>query len=270
MSMAKIKILLVDDSKTVMGIMKALLGTDNYELVEAENGDEGLEKALRHRPNLIISDVVMPGMDGYRLYREIKKNPITSNIPVLILTTRGKMQDTFIMAGVDAFIAKPFDGNVFLAKVHELLGIAASKPPEFGGVKFLVAGAHREVVEGMVMQLKDEGAKTDFAANGSEVISKAVTFLPNVIILEVQITGMSSSEVVIALKSLPQCEKTPILIFDYSPFADPESDLAKQALAALAQHRDACLTAGAARYIGSYDHTMFIKGLVELLKPPAE
>ena len=71
---------------------------------------------------MVISDVVMSSMDGYHFFQELKKNEATARIPVLIMTTRKKMEDTFYMSNVDGFIVKPFENDVFVAKVKEILG----------------------------------------------------------------------------------------------------------------------------------------------------
>jgi len=115
------KILIVDDEEKFIELIQIRLETNGYEVASAKNGKEGLEKVRVYKPDLIISDALMPVMDGYKFYKELKRNRATLSIPVLILTARGNMEDTFMMAGVDEFLAKPVDAEELLEKVSKLL-----------------------------------------------------------------------------------------------------------------------------------------------------
>ncbi|HQP11921.1 MAG TPA: response regulator, partial [Candidatus Omnitrophota bacterium] len=86
----KQKILLVDDAREILDLMQAMLEGQGYEVIVATNGVEGLAKAKKDRPQLIIADVLMPEMDGYLFFKELRKDPATERIPVLIITARAK------------------------------------------------------------------------------------------------------------------------------------------------------------------------------------
>ena len=106
--MAK-KILVADDQKELVEAMKIRFESDGYEVVEAYNGEECLEKAKKELPDLIIMDVAMPQMDGYEAVKEIKGDETTKHIPIFMLTGKDQMEDTFRMEGVQEYIIKPFE-----------------------------------------------------------------------------------------------------------------------------------------------------------------
>jgi ligand-binding sensor domain-containing protein/signal transduction histidine kinase/DNA-binding response OmpR family regulator len=115
-------ILLVEDHKVLRTFMKNLLKQD-YNIIEAENGKTALEKALKHIPNLIISDVIMPEMVGTELCSKIKANLKTSHIPVILLTSRTSLVYKFegLESGADDYISKPFNLIEFKLRVKNLL-----------------------------------------------------------------------------------------------------------------------------------------------------
>ncbi len=123
----KNRILVVDDEPDLLGVLVQRLQANGYAVGVASNGQEALASLKETLPDLIILDVLMPVMDGFTFYKELKKNKATSAIPVLVLTARNKMEDTFSAVGVDAFVAKPYDAQTLLAKVEELLAKTKDK-----------------------------------------------------------------------------------------------------------------------------------------------
>jgi CheY-like chemotaxis protein len=83
------KILLVDDSSTVLLMERMILSKSDYDVVTAKDGQEGVEKALSEHPDLILMDVVMPRMDGFEACRRLREQDATKEIPVIMVTTRG-------------------------------------------------------------------------------------------------------------------------------------------------------------------------------------
>ena len=116
------KILVVDDSNTVILTASLLLG--DYELVTARDGEEGVVKAMRERPDLILLDLVMPKLDGFEVCRRLRQHGDTASTPILMMTTRGEPHH--ITAGYESgcseYITKPFDGSELLAKIRSFLG----------------------------------------------------------------------------------------------------------------------------------------------------
>ena len=116
------KILIVEDNKELREHLKNELH-DYYEIIEAVNGEEGLRKVLKHYPDLVISDVMMPKMDGFELCKRIKSEFETCHIPVVLLTARALEEDRIegYKTGADGYLGKPFNLNVLKARIANLL-----------------------------------------------------------------------------------------------------------------------------------------------------
>ena len=116
-------ILIVDDYPEVRNVIRAGLEQEQFEFHEASNGDEGLRLATELRPDLVLLDVMMPGMDGYEVCRRLKADQATADIRVIIMTATGKADGAMIAehAGADAFLAKPFDIASLTNRVDAIL-----------------------------------------------------------------------------------------------------------------------------------------------------
>lgn len=119
----KKKILVVDDEKDIVALMKGRLELSGYEVIEAFDGSEGLEKARKERPDLVILDIMLPKIDGFQVCRMLKFDTDYKDIPVMLFSARAGEHDkaTGEEAGADAYLVKPFDSNVMLSKVKQLL-----------------------------------------------------------------------------------------------------------------------------------------------------
>jgi CheY-like chemotaxis protein len=117
------KILVVDDSVTILAMMQDILESAGYEVLSATDGQEGLDMAKKERPNLIILDVMLPKLDGYQVCSKLKLDPDYKNIPIVFLSAvaPGPGEKPGQGLNANAYIAKPFDSQALLAKVAELL-----------------------------------------------------------------------------------------------------------------------------------------------------
>ena len=115
-------VLVIDDNKDIRSYVGNVLGKE-YNVIEAENGAEGLQAAMKYVPDAIVCDVMMPVMDGLECCRRLKRELQTSHIPVILLTAYG-MDEHKIQGydcGADSYLTKPFNAQVLLARVHNLL-----------------------------------------------------------------------------------------------------------------------------------------------------
>jgi CheY-like chemotaxis protein len=117
------RVLLVDDSESVIMFEKMILRGMGLELVTAKNGKLALAEAARHRPDIVLLDLMMPEMDGIETCRQLKENPATKDIPVVVVTTKGEpeMVERAFEAGCNDYITKPVDKIELLAKVNSHL-----------------------------------------------------------------------------------------------------------------------------------------------------
>jgi twitching motility two-component system response regulator PilH len=114
------RILVVDDSPTEVHVLKSLLVKEGHEVEVAQSGEEGIRVAKLHKPDLILMDVVMPGINGFQATREITKASETSHIPVIIVTTKDQQTDKVwaTRQGAKDFIVKPVKKELLLASVR--------------------------------------------------------------------------------------------------------------------------------------------------------
>ena len=121
--MKKGKVLVVDDEVNITQILEFSIGAEGFEVITAQNGEEAIERARRERPDLIILDIMMPKIDGYEACRILKANPLTKNIPVLLLTAKGRDIDRRLgyEVGATDYIVKPFSPNKLIERIHRLL-----------------------------------------------------------------------------------------------------------------------------------------------------
>jgi two-component system, cell cycle response regulator DivK len=122
--MSNKKILVVEDTEDNRQILRDLLGMAGYDMIEANDGAEGVSQATEHKPDLILMDIQMPVMDGYEATRRIKANPELKSIPIVAVTSYALSGDEekARAAGCDAYIAKPYSPRQMLAKVRQILG----------------------------------------------------------------------------------------------------------------------------------------------------
>ena len=121
--MAKKRLLVVDDEEELVQALKIRLGVSGYDVLTASDGQEGLERARKENPDLIILDLMLPKMDGYKVCGLLKKDTRYAKIPIILFTARAQEEDRRLgeEVGADAYIIKPFEPQVLLEKIRELL-----------------------------------------------------------------------------------------------------------------------------------------------------
>jgi CheY-like chemotaxis protein len=120
---ARKKILLVDDSNTVLMMERMMLRDGGYDVVTAKNGAEAVKQAEREKPDLILLDVVMPEMNGFEACKRIRALPDTRSTPIIMVTTRSEQTnvEAGFASGCNAYITKPFNSLDLLAKLRSYL-----------------------------------------------------------------------------------------------------------------------------------------------------
>lgn len=119
------RVLIIDDEDDIREVAAlSLESVAGWEVLTASSGLQGLARAAEHRPDAILLDVMMPGMDGPTTFRELKKNPATAGIPVLLLTAKVQSTDQrrFADLGVEAVLFKPFDPLTLSRQIASVLG----------------------------------------------------------------------------------------------------------------------------------------------------
>jgi len=116
-------ILVIDDDELVSQTLQRALKLYGYHVMVARSGAEGLQLARRHRPDLFILDIIMPGADGYQVCRQIRGDPLLKEVPVLFLTAKGKDEDKIegFRAGADDYLSKPFNMEELQLRLQAIL-----------------------------------------------------------------------------------------------------------------------------------------------------
>jgi signal transduction histidine kinase len=153
------KILIVDDSLENLRLMQALLAAQGYEILLAQSGEEALATIPAERPDVILLDVLMPGMDGLEVCRRLKANPEVQAIPVILVTSNDRSEDIIqgLDSGADDYVTKPFHREVLAARVRSMVRIKQSYDA--------VARINEELKEAKQAAEVANEAKSQFLAN---------------------------------------------------------------------------------------------------------
>jgi DNA-binding response OmpR family regulator len=117
------KIMVVDDDEIVARTIERTLRAGGFQVVVVHSGVEALRAARRNPPDLMVLDVLMPGLDGYEVCRQVREDPLLNDLPILFLTAKGKEEDriTGLQAGADDYIGKPFNLDELYLRVRAIL-----------------------------------------------------------------------------------------------------------------------------------------------------
>jgi two-component system, OmpR family, alkaline phosphatase synthesis response regulator PhoP len=154
------KILVVDDEEDILELLRFNLSREGFQVLCAASGEEALEKVTREMPDLILLDLMLPGMDGLEVARAVKNQAPTKDIPIVMLTAKGEEADIVkgLEIGADDYITKPFSRKVLTARIKAVLRRKGAAPKNEEGLlaihDFVIHTGRREVlVKGKPVQL---------------------------------------------------------------------------------------------------------------------
>ncbi len=120
------KILLLDDNPEFVEVIKIRLEANNYSVSATSDSQDFFQISEKEKPDLIILDIIMPGVDGYQICEQLRKEKSTANIPIILLTGKelepSGINDRCLKLGIEGFLLKPIDAKDLLAKIDEVLG----------------------------------------------------------------------------------------------------------------------------------------------------
>ena len=206
------RILLVDDSQVIHGYVERALAPHGFELIHADDGREGLAAAIEHRPDLIISDIDMPNMNGYEMCRAIKEHPDLGGIPILILSARGAGVDIDLGfdVGANDFLTKPVSENELLSRVQMVAG--SSRPEQATRETVLVvedSGVQRAVI---VQALAQQGFDVHEAENGKIGLDMALQIDPDLIVTDSEMPVMNGRDLTREVKRRERLRDVPVMM----------------------------------------------------------
>ncbi|MGD0265384.1 MAG: response regulator [Candidatus Methylomirabilota bacterium] len=243
------RILIVDDEAQNLELMEAMLASAGYEIFLAHEGEEALRLARERRPDLILLDLMMPGLSGFEICARVKTDPQTGGIPVLFVTALNQISDKerAMAAGGDDFLTKPFQRTELLTRVEALLRVrhlnrdldralaylheleltrhaqqpkkpAAPTPPAEGAGTILVVDDELLARQLFADVLREAGYITHEAENGERALEIARQETIDVVLLDIMMPGMSGLEVLAQLGEL--APDSPVVIATANPTSD--------------------------------------------------
>jgi two-component system cell cycle response regulator len=229
------RILIVDDVPANTRLLEAKLSAEYYQVASARDGFEAINQARDWQPDLILLDVMMPGMDGYECCRILKDHEITLHIPVVMVTALGDSAERLrgLEAGADDFLTKPVEYDTLMARVRSLvrlkrlldewrargetaraLGLTGHSQgiPDVSGARALVIDEWELNGDVILRALAREGIKADPVRTGAEAVSFAARNAYDLIVISLQLADEDSLKLVSALRAADSTHETPILL----------------------------------------------------------
>ena len=198
------KILVIDDDKDIRTIITEILDQSGYEVFTASSGQQGLELAAQMVPNLIILDLMMPGMDGWTVLTKLQHKPALAEIPVVILSGASGLEMALSM-GATAVLFKPVDAQQLTAEIAAQL---APLPPSY----ILLVEDDADSRTLITRLLDSEGWNSRSAINGSAALRILKQASPAMIILDLKMAGMNGFELLELIGKNPVWSKIPVVI----------------------------------------------------------
>jgi CheY-like chemotaxis protein len=203
------KILLVEDDAIQIELIKRNLEPIGHDVIVAKNGQEGIKLAAKQKPDLILMDMIMPGMHGLEATIKLKEAPETRNIPIIALTIMSspKFVQECYRVGIIGYIKKPYDPKVLLESVEKVVG----KPAKRFTRVMIIAGASR-LATMIEMRLLREGYQVNTFAGGKGALSQIEVEKPDVIFIDVSLPEKHVSMVVEGLKKSKMAATPPVIL----------------------------------------------------------
>lgn len=116
-------ILFIDDDPEIVQIVHLILRSRNYEVLEATRGSEGIDLAKRETPDLILLDIMMPGIDGYEVYERLRRDEKTKDVPIVFVTAKARQEyvEQGLVLGAEGYLTKPFTPGQLLDTIRDIL-----------------------------------------------------------------------------------------------------------------------------------------------------
>lgn len=231
------KVLIVDDDPKNMKLMKGMLGDGNYRIFEAFDGIEALERTAIVRPDLILLDVVMPGLDGYEVTRRIKADPSTQSLPIILVTALESPEDKIrgLEAGAEEFLTKPVNAVEIETRIRSMLKLkqyrdqldirtrlkrqlyaaepapADSKSAEHAARVLLVEDDEKDL-KLLLNGLENQALAVDTVRTGQEAIERLQAGNYDLVLLDILLPGVDGFEVCRRIKQMEETRDIQVVL----------------------------------------------------------
>jgi CheY-like chemotaxis protein len=246
------KILIADDEPTVVALARQKLEQCGYVVETARNGRDAWHIIKTDAVDLIVLDVIMPIMDGVDVYKELKKDPKTAGIPIVIITDNRIFRESFQTLGVEHFLPKPLDPEKLIHKVDYVFTCAELDQKN---KQVLVLGSNSDINNDMAGILESKGLVVGKSRDPIDFFSNCLILNPRVALIDVLMQGdIPSSDVIKGLRSFSRLRDMKVLV--YTQFS-PENVDNMEGIEQLREAKNRCLEAGAFKYIGRFTPATF-------------
>jgi CheY-like chemotaxis protein len=207
-------ILVIDDDPNSRDLLQRMLESEGYAVATASNGEEGLELARTVEPSLITLDVLMPGMDGWAVLRELKADPALQHIPVMMVSVTSDMDMGYTLGAVE-HLTKPVDRD-------SLRRLVSQYAAPTGGGHALVVDDDGTIRSLFRRTLEADGWTVAEAANGADALDRVAEQQPRVILLDLMMPVMDGFDFLLRYRSLKGCASTPIIVITAKDLSDED------------------------------------------------
>jgi CheY-like chemotaxis protein len=203
------KILLCEDDTIQIELIKKHIQPAGHTLLVARNGPEGISLARKEKPDLILMDMIMPGMHGLEATIKLKEDPLTTDIPIMALTVMSnpKFVQECYRAGIIGYLKKPFNPAVLLESIEKVVG----KPQRLINKVLIVSGASR-LATMIEMKLLRQGYQVDSFPGGKSAISQLEENQPDAVFLDISLPEKHLSAVFEKLKAIKPVRSIPVVL----------------------------------------------------------
>jgi GAF domain-containing protein/DNA-binding response OmpR family regulator/HAMP domain-containing protein len=211
------KILVVDDDEHILHLLRHQLEIEGYHVLTARRGEDVLPLARREQPALITLDILLVDMDGFQVLQELKKDPMTSQIPVIIVSVVPDGETRGLALGAAGYISKPFEERQVISQVRDVLSsLGIGHDGQVNQV--LVVDDDRQLVEWLKETLTGSGFAVQQAYNGQEALAIVRQALPDLILLDLKMPDMDGYEVIRTLRREQATRNLPVIVITGTVF----------------------------------------------------
>ncbi len=168
------KILIADDDPALVELVKIAMEIQGFEVLTAFNGTEALAKALREKPDLILLDVIMPGLEGYQVFEKLQADPHAKHIPVFVISARKNMAELFPPSDLITFVSKPLEIEALLKQIDQALTLQSKRESK----DVLIFGVQEFVANKLKELFIAKGYKVTIPLNEYEAVQKCEMLAP--------------------------------------------------------------------------------------------
>jgi CheY-like chemotaxis protein len=206
------KILVVEDDRDLAVLLRRQLESEGYQVLLAGTGEDALWLAREAKPQLITLDIMLPDIDGFAVLERLKQNPLTSGIPVVVVSVLTETERGYALGAVD-YVVKPFEEDQLLRVVRDAFHNLEKERPE----RLVVADDDAETLSLMEKALGLHGYQVWGASNGEEVLARVEECSPDLVLLDVEMPVMDGYEVVRRLQAVDSTRSIPVILITSRP-----------------------------------------------------